>query len=461
MMATKLVSRKPKGGTPKRWEFPRFTKDRIGSGLQVIAAHAPGRPLAAAQLLLEAGPSNESDDQTGIAYLTARALTEGTERYKGSAFVQAFERLGADIFATCDYDSFSVNLRAPIDRLEPALELLAEAVLRPAFAGNDLDRLKKERLGGILQEYANPSSRVAIAFNKAVYADGSLYSRSALGDYWSVAQLAKGKVKKYYERFATPGSATLIVSGDLEGFPLVKIAEKLFGGWKGNEPDHPVPEVSGLVDKSFVLVVDKPEAEQSELEIGHIGVPRSSRDYFPLLAFTTALGGMFSSRLSMRLREEKGFTYGIRAGFDFRRQAGPFRVRTAVDTNKTVEAVAEIIEVLETTKQKGITKSELEEVKGLHTGSFPLMYETPESIASGLSSLVTFDLPDDYFDTYRTNIEKVTLDQANEAAQHIRPDQLAIVLVGDAEVVRDPLVDAEFGPVAMIEDPEPGNPPNE
>ena len=462
MMATtaKLVSKRPPSGKAKPWEFPEFIRTRLNNGLQVIAAHAPGMPLAAGKVILEAGASNEPDDQAGAAYLAARALTEGTEKYKGPAFVQAVERLGADITASCGYDSFTVDLTTPVDRLEPALELLAEAVLRPTFPGGDIDRIKQERLGGIMQEYAQPTTRAAIAFNKAVYTEDSLYARPAWGDYTSVMNLAKGKVKKYYERFATPATATLIVAGDLEGFPLVKIAEKLFGGWKGKEPNREAPYNADAVKRSFVLLVHREEAEQSQIEIGHVGVPRSTPDYFPLTVMSAALGGTIDSRLSRKIREEKGFTYGITASYSARRQAGPFRVSTAVETDVTVEAIGETIEVLRSTQQEGLTREELDNVKGFLRGVFPLQFETPGSIAGGLETLVTHRLPDDYWATYRDNIDAVTLDEANEAAsKYVRSDRLAIVAVGDAEAVKDPLLASNFGPVAVIEDPEAGNPP--
>jgi len=460
MVPAKLIARKPQGGSPRTWDFPRFTRTRLDSGLNIIAANAPGRALGAAQLILEAGASNEPDGQGGVAHLAAGALTEGTDHYKGPAFVQAVERLGGDIFAACDWDSFTVNLRAPIDRMEPALELMAEAVRNPTFSGNDVDRLKQQRMSVIMQEYAAPASRAMIAFNRVIYNSASPYSRSEHGEYWSVLQIGKGQVKKYYERFATPGSATLVVAGDLEGFPLVKIAEKLFGRWKGKEPERSQPLVQEAVRHTFVLVVNREEAEQSELNIGHVGVPRSAPDYFPLTVATTALGGMFNSRLNLRLREEKGFTYGAGAGFDYRRQAGPFRANSAVKTEVTVDAIAETIKVLESTREKGITKQELEEVKGFLVGIFPLRFETPQAITSGISSIVTHGLADDYYATFRAKIESVTLDEANQAAaEHLRPDRLAIVAVGDAEVIGDPLRNADFGPVAVIEDPEQGQPP--
>lgn len=460
MATAKLVSKRPQAGSQKLWEFPPFTRTRLDSGLQIVAAHAPGRALGAARLMVEAGEMNEPEDLSGVANLAAQALTEGTDHYKGPAFINAVERLGADIDAGTDWDSFIVNLRAPINRMEPALELFAEAVRNPSFPGGEVERLRQERLGVIFQQYANPTTRATIAFNRMVYTPASPYHRPESGEFWSVYRLGKGRVRKYYQQFATPGSATLVIVGDIEGTPVVKLAEKLFGDWKGKEPDRPRPQVQNALTKTSVILVHREESEQSQVDLGHIGVPRSTPDYFPLTVALTALGGTAIARLMLRLREDKGYTYGISAGIDYRREAGPFRARTLVNTPVTVDAIAEEIEVMSEFKEKGLTKQELEEVKSYLIGVFPLRYETPESIASGLSTMVTHGLPENYFETYRTNIENVTLEDANRAAaEFLHPDRLAIVVVGDAEQVEDPLVKAGFGPVAVLEDPEPGNAP--
>jgi zinc protease len=462
MPAPKLVAKRPQAGTPRTWEFPGFTRTRFDSGFQVIVANTPGRTLAAAQLLFEAGPGYETPQEGGIAAIAAKVLIEGTGVHKGPTFIQALEGLGASIEGTVDWDSFKLNLEVPVGRLEPALELFAEAARDPQFPWREVDRLIQERVAGIFQSYANAASRATMAFDKLTYTPGSPYSRPAEGNYWAVKGIGKRKVKKYYERFATPDSATLILVGDLEGVPADKVAEKLFGDWKAKEPERTQAAVSESLTRNTVLLVNRPESTQSQIQIGHIGVPRSSPDYFPILVMATALGGLFDSRLNRTLREEKGFTYGAQAGFNFRRKAGPFRAVTAVDAEKTTDAVAETLNVLRKINEEGITKQELAVVKGFLTGVFTLRFETPESIASALSELVTYGLPANYFETYRQNVESVTLDEANRAAaEYLRPEPLGIVIVGDAEKVRGPLQSAEFGPVAQIQDPEPGEPPTD
>lgn len=460
MAAPRLIAKRPGSGTPRNWEFPGFTRTRLDNGLQLIVAQAPGRTLAAAQLLLEAGASNEPDSEGGVAGIAANALIEGTGKHKGPSFVQALESLGADIDGGANWDSLRLNMQVPVARMEPALELFAEAVRDPQFASNEVDRLIQERVGGIFQQYANATSRATIAFDKLIYSPDSPYSRSAGGNFWSVSTMGKKTVKKFYERFVTPKSATLILVGDLDGFPAEKLAEKLFGDWKSKEPERTQPLVRENLRHTSILLVDRPESAQSHFQLGHVGVPRSTSDYFPIVVMANALGGLFDSRLNRTLREEKGFTYGASAGFNFRRQAGPFVATASVDTEKTVDAIRETVKVIQNIHADGITKQELEEVKGFLIGVFSLRFETPDAIASALADLVIYGLPDDYWEAYRANVESVTLDEANRAAaDYLRPDRLGIVVVGDYEEVGDPLFDADLGTVAHIEDSEPGRPP--
>ncbi|MCA1840192.1 MAG: insulinase family protein, partial [Actinobacteria bacterium] len=353
MSPTATASKRPALGAPPAWDFPKVNRNDLDNGLKVLSAHSPGQLLATAQIVIDAGAQNEVDGQYGAANLAVRSLLEGTERHKGPAFANALESLGAQIGVGCNWDTFRVNLTAPRNRMETAMELLAEAVLTPEFPTRDVDRLRDQRMAGVLQDYSSAASRASIAFDRAAYTSDSAYYRPAHGSYWSVAQLGKKAIKKYYDTMATPGSSALVVVGDLDEYPLAKIGEKLFGGWKGKEAPRPELVVRGTPQQNTVILVDRVDAEQSHLMIGHIGVSRLVPEYTPLVFVATALGGLFGSRLNMKLREEKGYTYGITSSFDFRRQAGPFRISTAVDTDVTIDAIADVVEVLQGLRDGG------------------------------------------------------------------------------------------------------------
>lgn len=460
-MAVKLVSKKPQSAPAPPWGFPEVSKTKLPNGLTVMAVNTPNRPLAAARLIVEAGVANEDEDVAGIAYVTAESMLEGTKSHKGPAFMEAVESLGADISTNVGWDVMQLVLTTPVDRLEPALELLGEAVTEPAFGGSDVYRVSKHRSQVILTEYANPPSRAGIAFNKTIYAPESPYSRPVHGSFWSVQAAGKRPVRKYHKTFVTPGSATLLLVGDLEGVPVEKIAEKAFGDWSGKEPTHKRPLVKDGVSRNIAVLVHREEAEQSAINIGHIGAARSDPDYLAIQAMNAVLGGLFNSRINLKLREEKGYTYGAGSGFSFRRGEGPFTASMAVDTDKTIESIALTLEILETMNAKGVTKDEATRAKGFLEGIYRTQFETPSGIAQGLANQVVYGLDDDYWNNYEDEVRALTIDDINQAAaERIRPEQLAIIVVGDQEEIGDELKSAEFGATSFVKDPKPGTPPD-
>lgn len=457
---TLLAEGVPPPQAPRPYKFPSFGRESLDNGMTLITCSVPGRPIAAAQLLVEAGSSYEESSVGGVASLAGNALTEGTENYSGAEFNEAVEKLGADLDAGAGWDTFRVNLSVPISRLTPALELMVEAVLRPTFLETEFARLRQERLNRIRQAFADPMSRTHRAFHQTIYTNDSLYWRDAAGQFSVVSSLTRDQIEEFYRTFSTPASATLIVVGDLEGFETAKVTEELFGQWKSPEPKRNEPNVNEAITGSSVTLVNRPGSVQSQLFAGHVGLARLHPDYFPVSLMVTSLGGIFHSRLMLKLREEKGYTYGASARFDFRRQAGPFLATSAVQTEVTKDAIEDMLGEIRHVHERGLTEEELKLAKDFLVGVFPLRFETPDAIAGAIGGLVVYGLPDDYYDSYRQSIEAVTLDQANAAgASHLRPDKLAIVLTGDADAVGDSLRNSGLGPVSVVEDPPPGEPP--
>ena len=451
------ASGRPSPGRPRPYEFPKFHRAVLGSGLQVITCHLPGRLLGSARLLVEAGAANESHEQAGAAAITARALTEGTERLDATAFSDEVEALGAVIDADANWDSFRTNLVVPMARMEPALELLAEAVRRPAFDDREVKRIQQERLNEIRQEFAEPASRAHLAFLNAVYTADSAFHRPYDGTVPTVEALTRDDIEAHYARFATPGTATLVIAGDLEDRDWLATAERLFGDWSVDEPDRQIPGVTEAIEGSHTTLVHRPGSVQTQILTGHLGLPRRTPDFFPVTLMVTILGGLFTSRLNLKLREEKGYTYGARAWFDFRRQPGPFAASAAVESHVTAEALTDAHAEIRRVHEGGVTREELEVARDYLIGVLPLRFETPEAISGAISNLVVHGLPDDYFDTYRASMEGVTVEDIAEAAHNrLRPSQMATVVVGNADDIEAPLRAAGFEPLTIVRDPEPG-----
>jgi len=401
---------------------------------------------------MEGGISREPSERAGVATLAARGLTEGTEVRDAGAFADAVERLGADVSVDAGWDSIQGSIASPVSRLEPALALLAEAVTKPSFPAHELARLQAERLNDIKQELADPNQRAQLAFVESIYTPESPYARPAGGSAATVARLDRDAVDAYYRRFAGPEHATLIVAGDLGGIDVPAIAEPRFGSWRGGDGAPSSPGVAEAVETTSVTLVQRPGAVQSSIIAGHVGVPRLAPDFLAITLMVSILGGLFTSRLNLKLREEKGYTYGARAWFDFRRQAGPFGAGTAVATPVTVEAIADTLAEIRRLHDEGVTPDELAFAKDYLIGVFPLAFEAPDAISQAIARRVVYGLPDDYYQTYRPAMQAVSVEEASRAAaDHLRPDRLAIVVVGDP-ALETQLTKAGFGPVSVVPD---------
>ncbi|HEY7968484.1 MAG TPA: pitrilysin family protein, partial [Candidatus Limnocylindrales bacterium] len=434
MSEVSVIAERPTPGTPRPYDFPPVERSRLGNGLSLVIADLPGRPLVSATLVLRNGAVDEPDADGGATVLAARALTEGTETHDAVALIEATERLGASIHAEAGWDAMSIGVDVPAARLAAALELLAEVALTPTFPEAEVERLRDERLNDLLQAEADPRRRADEAFAATIYSAGSAYRRPSGGTKETVEGLDAGRLRAAYQRGLDPGRATLVVGGDLGGLDVAAIAERLLGSWGarfGAESRGTIVAESAVRER-FVRVLHRPGSVQTEIRIGHIGVPRRIPDFHALSVMGAILGGLFNSRLNTKLREEKGYTYGAGAGFDLRRGAGPFAARAAVNTEVTVPAILDTMAELERIGDAPVTDDELRLARDFLIGVFPLRFETAGAIVGALAGLAVHDLPDDELARYRAGIEAVTIDHVQAAATtHVRPAAAAIVLVGD------------------------------
>ncbi len=275
---------RPKPGTPRPYQFPAFLRMRLDNGLTLITVQVEGRPLLSANLVLRNGAGDEPDAEAGATVLAARAMPEGTERFDAIALVEAAERLGAALHAEASWDAMTAGVEVTASRLEPALELLAEMVGRPTFPPGEVERLRDERLNDILQARADPRRRADEAFVEAIYADDSPYHRPAAGTAETVATLTREHTRTAWERGMDPAALTLVVGGDLSGIDVPAIADRLFGGREaapGATKPGPIVARSAL-DGRLVRLVHRPGSVQSEIRIGHPGLPRRIPDFHAL-----------------------------------------------------------------------------------------------------------------------------------------------------------------------------------
>jgi zinc protease len=460
MSESTVIATRPTPGQPRPYEFPAFQRHALSNGLLVILAPMPGRPLVTASLVVRNGAADDPFTVAGATALAARALSEGTQRYDAVALVEATERLGAGLHADAGWDAATVSVEVPVARLEPALALLAELAAHPTFPPREVDRLREERLNDLLQARAEPRRRVEEAFIGTIFASSSAYHRPAGGLAETVETLDADRLATAWARGFDPARMTLIIAGDLDGAGgrgPVEVAEDLLGGWTaaaGAVAGGPVSSESA-VDSLRIKLLDRPGSVQTEIRVGHVGVPRRIDDYAGLSVMSAILGGLFNSRLNMKLREEKGYTYGASAGFDPRRGAGPFAARVAVNTEVTVPALVDLLSELSRIREAPVTAAELGAARDFLVGVFPLRFETPGPVVGALGGIVVHDLPDDELATYRARIEAVGADDVLAIARaRIHPDRAAIVMVGDAARITSELEAAAIGPLEVIRDDE-------
>lgn len=451
-----VVAERPTPGEPRPFQFPRFERRQLSNGLSVIAVNLPGRALVTASLILPSGAVDEPMAQAGVTSLMARALTEGTRHHDAIGLTEASERLGASLHAEAGWDGMSVSIDVPAERLGEALALVAEVASEPTFPAADVERMRDERLNDLLQAKADPRRRADDAFVNTIYAAGVPYGRPSAGTETTVPGLDAAACVALHARRFDPARMTLVIGGDLRAFDdegdVWSIAESRFRAWAANSgaesPSKPI--ITAARTERLVRFIHRPGSVQTEIRIGHVGVPRLIPDFHAVSVMSAILGGLFNSRLNQKLREEKGYTYGAGAGFDMRRGPGPFAVRAAVNTDVTVPAIQDTLVELEKMRTAPPTAAEVKHARDYLVGVFPLRFETPPAVVAALAGLVIHGLPLDELDRYRPAIDAVTEETVQAAAaSHVRPAELAIVLVGDADAILPSLEAAALGPVTV------------
>jgi zinc protease len=289
-------------------------------------------------------------------------------------------------------------------------------------------------------------------FARFTYEPTSRYSRPAGGATRDVEATTRDDVMRFYDARYRPGGMTLVAAGDVTADRIEQLADRAFGDWVGVPMGSNTTSDAPARQTRAVHIVAKADAPQSELRVGHPGIPRNTPDYFPTVVMNAVLGGLFSSRINLNLREAHGYTYGAFSAFDWRRHAGPFAVDTAVKTAVTDAASREILNEIERMRAEEIRPDELSLATSYLDGVFPIRYETTDAIAAALANLIIYRLDDDYFDRYRERVRAVTAADVLRAARaHLHTDRVQIVAVGDPNAIRGPLEALSVGPVTVYD----------
>jgi zinc protease len=407
----------------------------------VIVAPVTKLPLVTILAVLNSGASDDPPGYEGLAQLTAQLLREGTEKRTGLEVVEGFEKLGTSLETGADWDSTIVGMTLLREQLETGFPLFAEVLTSPVFPEHELDRLKSERLAERLQILSEPRELADESFMRFLYAEGSRYREPMNGSTASISAINRTNVEEFFKARYTPDAVTVIVVGDIGVDEAVQLVGKSLGDWQGQQQMPAVPAGQRVErEVQAVELVVKPDAAQAELRVGHVGMSRSHPDYFSVVVMNALLGGLFSSRINLNLREQHGYTYGASSYFDWRRDTGPFVIATAVKSEVTGDAIGEILKEIDGIRSEEVSAEELSLATSYLQGVFPIRYETTSSIASALATLTVFHLPENFYDDYRVNVGSVTpADVLNAARTHVWPEKLQMVVVGDPAIVKEPL----------------------
>lgn len=445
-------TKKPAPGLTPSVVLPKVQHGVLKNGLEVMLVEYHQLPIVQFNLVLPTGTTADPAEKAGTANLTVRMLDEGTEQRTALQIADGLDFIGAHLSASTSYDGSFVTLETLKEHTASALDIYSDVLLHPAFPQKEFDRVKKEILTSLVQQKDQPAIIANKVFASKLYGATHPYGRPSDGNEKSVGKITVEDLKSFYNACFRPDDATLIVVGDVTIAELLPMLERTLGAWQSKSISPPSLAPPPGEGKAAIYVVDKPQAAQSQIRIGNIGLPRSTPDYFAVLVMNTVLGGGFNSRLNWNLREQKGYTYGTGSQFQFRKEPGPFSTYGGFRTNVTDSSVIETLKEIRRLRSEDVPESDLSFAKDFLTRSVARAFETPGQIATQLANLAIYGLPDDYFDTYVQNVKAVTAQDVKRVAEKcIDPDNMLIVIVGDVGSIRGGLEKLGHGAVVICD----------
>lgn len=424
----------PPVGPPADWRFPTPSVETLDNGLDVWCYDLPGQYIVSATLATLAPLSVEPREREGVALLTSRTLDEGSHQHSGEGFADLLESEGAAMGASISHAGVQVMLDVPVSHLPMTLPLLAESVLSPELSADNVDRHRTLRLGEIEQAAANSSHTATRTFAGLVFDSENRASRMNGGQADTVATITREDVVAFHRARFTPGDSTLILGGALDGQGRV-LAEAAFGSWTATAPAAALTAPTPEKQPPRAVLVHRPGAVQADLRLGGLGIDRHDPRWAALSVAAYAMGGAFLSRLNKVLREDKGYTYGVGLQLSPHRRRGSFAVAGSFRTDVLADAVLEARRLLDVSAA-GFTADEVNEAVNYITGVSPLRYATAEAVVGQGALQVLTGLGTDYVDRHLGNVRAVTPESATAAyAEVIDPNELTMVVVGDADIL--------------------------
>jgi zinc protease len=417
---------------PKAFSIPKPTETILGNGLKVIIFEDKKLPLVSFRLAFKFGEIN--DNLRGLTTMTSGMLKEGTSTHTSKQLAEAIDKIGASLHASSGADNTIISASSLSTYSYDILSFLADITLRPSFPQEELDLNKQNTIESLKFNRSDAGFLAGERVNKILYGDHPYSISSPTPE--NIESISRTKLLEFHDAKFTANNAILFVVGDVESDKFLVEAEKLFGGWKQGSVLNSEFAVPPKRETKTLTVVDRPSSAQSNIIIGNIAINRTHEDYFPCIVMNQILGAGASSRLFMNIREDKGYTYGAYSSFDARRLSGSFEATAEVRNEVTGDSLKEFFYELNRIRDEKATHEELADAQSYLTGVFPLRSETQEGLTNQIVSQELNGLPQDYLQTYRDNINAVSLDEVQRVAgEYINVEKIAIVVVGDVNTI--------------------------
>ncbi|MGE5245003.1 MAG: insulinase family protein [Betaproteobacteria bacterium] len=431
-------------------KFPPYEIRKLPNGLQVVVVLQHEEPAVSMRLLIRAGSASDPKAKLGVAHLAASLLDQGTTTKSAQAIADTIDFIGGAEETGAGTDLSFLNMIVMKDSFDLGMRMLSDMTRHPAFAPAEIDRQRAQMLSGMEVSDQDPSWVANAVFDRLVYGFHP-YGLPDTGTRETIAAIARDDLVAFHDAYFAPNNAILAIVGDVTAQEAFDEATAVFGDWAA----HPIPKQTYIAPPDptrRVIVVDKPDAVQTEVRVGNLGVPRNSPDYMALNLAIRILGGEGANRLHQVLRTERGLTYGAEADMDTLKESGDFEAQTNTRSAATAEVLRLIVNEFWRLQRERVSNRELEDAKAYMTGSFPLTIETPDQIALQVLNVVFYDLPVQELQTFRDRVNVVTPDDIERVARvYLKPDRLSVVLVGNAAAFEPDLKGAGFGRFETVE----------
>ena len=436
----KLAPEMPAPGASKKFQFPKAATKTLANGLRVFVITDHSEPAVAARLLiLSAGTIEDPEAMPGVAEMTAGMLTQGTGKRSAKEIADVIDFVGGSLNASAGKDSTTVTLDVVKKDLNTGLDLMSDVVLHPAFSAEELDRQRQQLLSNLTVQYSDPQYLASVVFARIVYGD-SPYGWPGEGTPETGKKLQREQLVKFHDGHYAPNQTLLGFAGDITPEEAFAVAEKYFGGWQKVSVAATTPPAPAPISGQHIWLVDKPDAVQTQIRLGRIGIRRADPDYIPLQVTNRIFGGGYNSRLNTEVRVNKGLTYGAFSTVSPHRHTGALTVGTYTRTEKTVEATKLAAELIAKMSTGDVTPKELDFARDYLAGVYPIQSETAEQVTDRVLSVAAFELAADYNSTYPEKVRGVTLAEVKAMARrYFTENDLDIVLAGNVSAFRDDL----------------------